>query len=100
MPSLEIFFERGRESQRPFASFKADASADALLVDGAPPAIGAPGVTLPQGAGQLRLELEIALPIVDHNASRTDGARLIWEIDAAATSAARIRAKYDATSTH
>ena len=73
MPSLEIFFERGRESQRPFASFKVDASTDALVVDGAPPAIGAPGVSLPAGAGQLRLELEIALPIVDHKPAPYNG---------------------------
>ena len=100
LPTLEVFFERGRESQRPFASFKVDADAGALIVDGAPPTLGAPGASLPAGAGQLRLELEIALPIVDHNASRADGARLSWEIDAAATSSARIRAKYDATSSH
>jgi hypothetical protein len=80
---LEVFFEQGRPSHKPFATIAVEEKDGGVVVDGMPPAITPPpGATAADLAGQgFLFALELTLPVVESNATRVEQQALIWELD-------------------
>lgn len=81
---LEVFFERGRPGNKPFASFRVEEEGTSLVVEGMPPPLDAPLAGVPDEELKkfaVVLELAIRRPVLEHNATRIQGDALVWDLD-------------------
>jgi hypothetical protein len=83
LKDLEVFFEPGRPSHKPFGTIAIEHRDDVVVVEGMPPAIAPPeGASAADLAGQgFVFAIELGLPVLASNATSTSGSTLLWQLD-------------------